>query len=55
VPELISISTTALKPVVGRPLQFTAPVAGTNAASVVRLVPFYELHHERYTLYWHAH
>ncbi|GAF64581.1 hypothetical protein BTS2_1474 [Bacillus sp. TS-2] len=41
-----------IKPIEGRPLEFmTAPIAQPGNLSM-RLIPFYQLHHERYTLYW---
>ena len=39
----------ALQPVSGRPLTYTVRTADERE---VTLVPFYELHHQRYSLYW---
>lgn len=39
-----------IKPVEGKPLTFRAEVAGSSAS--VELIPFYQLHHQRYTVYW---
>jgi DUF1680 family protein len=50
VPALASLSPEALKPVPGRRLTFTAAAADGNQQ--VRLIPFYQLHHQRYSLYW---
>lgn len=55
VPALSAILPATLKPVSGNPLHFTARVAGeTNAVTTVTFLPFYKLHHERYSLYWRA-
>jgi uncharacterized protein len=51
VPALKSVSPDALQPVSGRSLGYTAPTADGRQ---VTLVPFYELHHQRYALYWRA-
>jgi hypothetical protein len=51
VPALKSVSSDALQPVSGRPLTYTAPTA--DGRQVV-LMPFYQLHHQRYSLYWRA-
>jgi hypothetical protein len=50
-PALKSVSPDALKAVIGRPLTFTAPTAEGRE---ITLIPFYQLHHQRYSLYWHA-
>jgi hypothetical protein len=51
VPALRSISPDALHRVPGQPLRYTAEAAdGSN----VTFLPFYELHHQRYALYWRA-
>jgi DUF1680 family protein len=56
VPALASVSPSALTPVANQPLHFTVPVAGTtNQPTTISLMPFYDLHHQRYTIYWHAH
>jgi DUF1680 family protein len=49
VPVLKSISSEALHAVEGRPLTFTA---ATEDGREVMLMPFYQLHHQRYSLYW---
>lgn len=51
VPLLKSAYPDALKPVTGRPLTYTAPTADGRQ---VTLMPFYQLHHQRYSLYWRA-
>jgi DUF1680 family protein len=51
VPKLRSLSPTALKPVEGTPLTYTAATADGGQ---VTLMPFYELHHQRYSIYWRA-
>lgn len=50
VPDLDSIAPASLVPVTGQPLTFIAK-SGTDA---VQFIPFYELHHQRYSLYWRA-
>lgn len=56
VPVLASLSPSALTAVSGKPLHFTARGGGrTNATSTVTFTPFYELHHQRYSIYWRAH
>ena len=40
-----------IKPVAGKPLTFTT--VNASQPDDVRLQPFYYIHHERYTLYWH--
>jgi len=55
VPELSSISSAALTAEPGKPLHFTARVSGeTNSVNSVTFLPFYELHHQRYSIYWRA-
>jgi hypothetical protein len=55
VPLLASIAPTALRPQAGKPLTFSAPVAdSTNPMRSVEFIPFYELHHQRYSIYWRA-
>lgn len=55
VPMLASIAPTAMRAVMDRPLHFAAPlVGGTNQTRSVEFIPFYELHHQRYSLYWRA-
>lgn len=51
VPTLASIAPTSLLPVPDQPLHFLAPTA---EGGTVALLPFYELHHQRYSLYWRA-
>ena len=56
VPNLISASPSALFPVANQPLHFTVPVVGTtNQQDKISLMPFYDLHHQRYTIYWQTH
>lgn len=50
-PALQSVSVEALKPVPGRPLTYTTPAAHGRP---ITLMPFYQLHHQRYSLYWRA-
>jgi DUF1680 family protein len=55
VPSLISILPDALTPVANQPLHFTASAVGTtNQPLSIGLMPFYDLHHQRYTIYWRA-
>lgn len=55
VPALVSGLPSALTPVANQPLHFTVPVAGTtNQPATISLMPFYDLHHQRYTIYWQA-
>ena len=49
VPALASTAPASLRPVPDQPLRFLAPAADGPA---VELLPFYELHHQRYSLYW---
>lgn len=49
VPPLKSVSPDSLQPVSGRPLTYTASTADGRP---VTLMPFYEVHHQRYSLYW---
>jgi uncharacterized protein len=51
VPALKRVSPDALQPASNRPLTYTAPTADDRQ---VTLVPFYNLHHQRYSLYWRA-
>lgn len=51
VPELKSTAADSLQPVAGGRPGFTAPTADGGRVS---LIPFYELHHQRYALYWRA-
>jgi DUF1680 family protein len=41
-----------IKPVKGVPLRFETDSIGQPGNVAVTLIPFYELHHQRYTLYW---
>jgi DUF1680 family protein len=50
VPDLDSISPASLLPVTGQPLTFVA----RSGDGAVQFIPFYELHHQRYSLYWRA-
>jgi uncharacterized protein len=53
VPALTSDLPSALAPVPNQPLNYRVRVAGmTNGPTHITLVPFYELHHQRYTIYW---
>jgi DUF1680 family protein len=52
VPALASIGPAALTPVSGEPLRFIAPVAG--GSGTVSFIPFFDLHHQRYSIYWRA-
>lgn len=52
VPPLKSAAPDALQPVSGRPLTCTVPTA--DGSRRLMLMPFYELHHRRYALYWRA-
>lgn len=49
VPVLRSAAPDALKLVNGKPLTYTALASDGGA---VTLIPFYQLHHQRYSLYW---
>lgn len=56
VPTLASVLPSALTPVANQPLHFTIPIAGaTNQPATISLMPFYDLHHQRYTIYWQTH
>lgn len=52
VPALRSISSDVLRPVSGRPSHYTAEAAD---GSTIEFLPFFELHHQRYSLYWKEH
>ncbi|WP_307719811.1 glycoside hydrolase family 127 protein [Paenibacillus kobensis] len=41
-----------IKPVEGSPLTFVTEAIGEPGGRAVSLIPFYELHHQRYTIYW---
>lgn len=41
-----------IKPVEGSPLTFETLEVGQPGNVKINLIPFYELHHQRYTLYW---
>ncbi|MFN7252315.1 MAG: beta-L-arabinofuranosidase domain-containing protein [Anaerobacillus sp.] len=41
-----------IKPVPGMPLTFETDAVGQPGNVKVKLIPFHELHHQRYTLYW---
>lgn len=51
VPALCSISPDALQPVAGHASHYTAEAAD---GSTIDFVPFHELHHQRYSLYWNT-
>ena len=40
----------SIEPVTGKPLTFV--LHGVGSPTDVELVPFYSLHHQRYTIYW---
>jgi hypothetical protein len=55
VPRLASTTTSALTPVPGKPLHFTAKIDGEpGERSTQSFVPFYEMHHQRYSIYWRS-
>jgi len=41
-----------IHPVNGNPLTFVTDAVGEPGGSKVTLIPFYSLHHQRYTIYW---
>ena len=41
-----------IHPVKGKPLTFVTDAVGEPGNTKVTLIPFYSLHHERYTIYW---
>ncbi len=41
-----------IKPIEGAPLKFETEAIGQPGNQMITLIPFYELHHQRYTLYW---
>lgn len=41
-----------IKPVQDSPLAFVTDPIGQPSAQCVRFIPFYELHHQRYSIYW---
>lgn len=41
-----------IKPVEGSPLTFETEAVGQPGNVKVKLIPFYALHHQRYTMYW---
>jgi DUF1680 family protein len=41
-----------IKPVEGSPLTFETNAVGQPGNVKITLIPYYELHHQRYTLYW---
>jgi len=43
-----------LKPVEDEPLAFRTEAIGQPGNKHVKLIPFYKLHHQRYTLYWNV-
>ena len=52
-PDLASYEPGSFRAVADKPLAFTqATAAGSNGAATIRFIPFYELHHERYAIYW---
>ncbi len=55
IPPLVGLEkplATWMRPVAGKPLTFTAASAGNP--STVTLVPMWESHHQRFTVYWDA-
>jgi DUF1680 family protein len=59
VPMLIGPAAAALaslKPVAGQPLEFEARMVNPSdrTEALVRLAPFYRVHHQRYAVYWKA-
>lgn len=41
-----------ITPVEGQPLTFVTDAVGEPGNQRITLIPFYELHHQRYTIYW---
>lgn len=41
-----------IKPAEGAPLTFVTDAVGEPGGQRIKLIPFYELHHQRYTIYW---
>lgn len=55
VPDLASVAPSALKPIANQPLHFLVAVSGsTKHPKDIELIPFYQLHHQRYSIYWRA-
>jgi hypothetical protein len=55
VPKLLSISSAALIASRDKPLHFVARVSGENRLeNSVMFLPFHQLHHQRYSIYWCA-
>jgi hypothetical protein len=55
VPDLITGEkdlTNWIKPIEGEPLAYKTAAVGQPGNRSVTLIPFYKLHHQRYTLYW---
>lgn len=55
VPTLVATKKTPdqwIHPVEGRPLTFRTAAIGQPGNMQITLIPFYALHHERYTVYW---
>jgi DUF1680 family protein len=55
VPDLITDEkdlTKWINPVEGEPLSFLTEAIGQPGNKTLKLIPFYNLHHQRYTLYW---
>lgn len=42
-----------IKPIENAPLQFETLAVGQPGNQRITLMPFYQLHHQRYTVYWH--
>ncbi|MEI6493315.1 MAG: beta-L-arabinofuranosidase domain-containing protein [Verrucomicrobiota bacterium] len=52
-PDLVSTDPGSFRAVPDKPQAFTqATAAGSNGADTVRFIPFYQVHHERYSIYW---
>lgn len=43
-----------VKPIEGEPLAFVTEAIGKPGNERIKLIPFYELHHQRYTIYWNV-
>ncbi|GMK40668.1 glycosyl hydrolase [Paenibacillus sp. CCS19] len=55
VPVLVTDETDVkswIKPIEGQPLAFETEAVGEPDGQRVKLIPFFQLHHQRYTIYW---
>lgn len=43
-----------IKPIKDEPLSFETNAVGQPGYQKIKLIPFYELHHQRYTIYWNV-